>query len=1092
MSDRFQPMSIDRMLSWILNEYASRQSIFGIHTDLFFHPGNNDVFSMERYGKRLQTPIGVAAGPHSQLAQNIIAAWLCGARYIELKTIQTLDELEVSKPCIDMEDEGYNCEWSQELKLRESFDEYLNAWIIIHVLLDKFGWGASDDPGMIFNMSAGYNLQGIQTANVQNFLNLMENAGEVLDRKLDRLNNIYPEIRNLNIPSKISDNLTVSTMHGCPPDEIEKIGKYFMEQRKYHTTIKFNPTMLGPDRLREILHKQLKFESIVVPDEAFEHDLKYDDALTLIKNLTQIANDNQVQFSLKLTNTLEVQNVKNIFPSNATMAYLSGRALHPISVNVSAKLQKDFDGSLDISFSAGVDAFNVTDVLACNIKPVTTCTDILKPGGYTRLTQYLSEIQKRFSEKGSPTIDGYICARAGESGSAVSAGLSNLTDYSKTVSNNPAYHDRTDRFNNIKTTRQLLEFDCIKAPCTENCATDQEIPKYIYHTAKGEFDQALEVILNTNPMPGVTGYVCDHLCEMKCTRQNLDSPLLIREIKRFALENGSHKPLLSLQNNLLGKVAIVGAGPSGLSCAYFLAIAGFQVDIFESGDKAGGMVSYALPTFRLTDQTILNDIELIENLGVAIHYQSPVDRDRLDELRNTFDFVYLSIGAQLNKKLCIPGENLKGVMEPLDFLAQVREGTQPHLGTQIAVIGGGNTALDAARTARRTIGHLGKVTIIYRRTMHEMPADYIEVLDAIEEGIDIIELTAPVKIQNLKDRLALTCEKMRLGEKDSSGRARPVRISGSEFVIEFDTIIPAIGQDIVLDLFPDQTSDSIPAQYTGDWANVFSGGDAIRGASSVVNAVGDGKKTAELIMKSADVSNPNLNDHHEKSVSPLDIQKKLSIRKFGQTIHDFSKRTISFDLISRTMSRDEAMIEADRCLYCDDVCNICVSVCPNLANLSYQSDPASYDIFRIRNVDGEMTIQTDGSFEITQSPQVLNIADFCNECGNCTTFCPTSGRPFRDKPIFHLTEDVFNLEANGYFMHENQISRKSAGIREDLEYVGDQIIYRSESVTLYMERDTLRILSAQFTNDNSDFSTEQIIQLHILYTSLVTEAVFKS
>ena len=248
MSDRFQPMTVDTMLSWILSEFDNRNSIFGIPSDLFFHPKEDDPFTMERYGKRLQTPIGVAAGPHSQLAQNIVAAWLCGARYIELKTIQTLDELEISKPCIDMENEGYNCEWSQELKLRQSLEEYLNAWIIIHVLMDKFKWGTANDSGVICNMSAGYNLKGLLNENVQDFFNLMENAHDLLSEKLERLESVYPRAKHLDIPSQISDNLTISTMHGCPPGEIERIGKYFIEERNYHTTIKLNPTLFGPDR----------------------------------------------------------------------------------------------------------------------------------------------------------------------------------------------------------------------------------------------------------------------------------------------------------------------------------------------------------------------------------------------------------------------------------------------------------------------------------------------------------------------------------------------------------------------------------------------------------------------------------------------------------------------------------------------------------------------------------------------------------------------------------------------------------------------------------------------------------------------------
>ncbi len=231
---------------------------------MFFRPREDDVFKMKRYGKTLDTPIGVAAGPHTQLAQNIITAYLTGSRYIELKTVQTLDELNVSKPCIDMEDEGYNCEWSQELKLRQSFDQYLTAWIIIHVLNHKFNFG--EDINCIFNMSVGYNMEGILKENVQEFLAMMSNAKEEKEKKLNLLEKIYPQLKNVNIPDRISDNVTLSTMHGCPPDEIEKIAKYLIEEKKLHTAVKLNPTLLGYDELNTILKKNLGYDTVVPPE----------------------------------------------------------------------------------------------------------------------------------------------------------------------------------------------------------------------------------------------------------------------------------------------------------------------------------------------------------------------------------------------------------------------------------------------------------------------------------------------------------------------------------------------------------------------------------------------------------------------------------------------------------------------------------------------------------------------------------------------------------------------------------------------------------------------------------------------------------
>jgi len=231
MSDRFTCLSLEQLLLWIKREEPSGK-IFGIPQGLFFRPSADDPFRMTRYGRLLESPIGVAAGPHTQLSQNIVSAWLTGARYIELKTVQVLDELDVTKPCISMDDEGYNCEWSQELKLGQSLEEYLNALVVIHLLKKRLRLGDDKEPGFIFNMSVGYNLEGILSPGVQKFLDSMSDAGKVIGEKLALAGEIFPEAAGLTIDPCVSDNITISTMHGCPPDEIEKIGHYFIEKRK--------------------------------------------------------------------------------------------------------------------------------------------------------------------------------------------------------------------------------------------------------------------------------------------------------------------------------------------------------------------------------------------------------------------------------------------------------------------------------------------------------------------------------------------------------------------------------------------------------------------------------------------------------------------------------------------------------------------------------------------------------------------------------------------------------------------------------------------------------------------------------------------
>ena len=234
MTDKFTLWPLTDLLQLILHQHATAGHILGIPGELFFKPKKNDPIRMARFGHMLETPVGVAAGPHTQLSQNIVAAWLTGARFVELKTIQTLDELEVSKPCIDMPDEGYNCEWSQELKIHESFGQYLDAWILLHILNHKLHGAKGEEPGFIFNMSVGYDFAGIMKPNVQWFLDKMKDAGEMLQQKIETVRPFYPEIDQIKINPMLSDNITLSTMHGCPPDEIEKIAQDLVIRRHLH------------------------------------------------------------------------------------------------------------------------------------------------------------------------------------------------------------------------------------------------------------------------------------------------------------------------------------------------------------------------------------------------------------------------------------------------------------------------------------------------------------------------------------------------------------------------------------------------------------------------------------------------------------------------------------------------------------------------------------------------------------------------------------------------------------------------------------------------------------------------------------------
>ena len=789
MNDKFAPLGIQQLFKLIFSDFSSK-TILGIPEPIFFKPDRYKSLKINIFNQCIATPFGVAAGPHSQMAQNILAAWLCGARYIELKTVQTLDELNISKPCIDMQDEGYNCEWSQELKIEESFNEYLKAWILIHVLSHKFGFG--EDPETVFNMSVGYNFEGINNDNVQWFLNKMQDCSVEKEILVDKLSEIYPEVKEINIPSQISDNITLSTMHGCPPDEIEKIGKYLIEEKKLHTFIKLNPTLLGAEELRRILNIRHKFKTSV-PDLAFEHDLKYDNAISIIDSLQHAAKKNNVFFGVKLTNTLESLNQKNIFSAEEKMMYMSGKGLHPLSVNIAQKLQNTFNGGLNISFSGGADCFNINKIIECGIYPVTVSSDLLKPGGYGRLHQYAGSVNEFLESGNIKNLSEYI------GNINDSEKCSRLNVYAHEVINDARYSKDLFSEPNIKTGRKLSLFDCISAPCVNTCPTNQGIPDYLFYTSEKKFNDAWSVILKTNPLPSVCGMVCDHECQSKCTRVNYDEPLMIREIKRFVTEQNQAPRFKPAQSNNI-KVAVIGAGPSGLSCAFYLALEGFDVTVYETKAFAGGMVGDAIPQFRLSREKINNDIERIKSVGVKIKYETRIDRESFKHLREQNKYVFIAVGAQKAKTFDIEGSSVDGIVDPLAFLSVIKKGISLLSGNRIAVVGGGNTAIDVARTAKRIVGPEGKVSILYRRTLLDMPADPEEIKAAAAEDIQIIEYVLPEKIlANNNKMCGLVCSKMKGGQPDQTGRATPVKIEGSEFTMEFDTLIPALGQDIVMD-----------------------------------------------------------------------------------------------------------------------------------------------------------------------------------------------------------------------------------------------------------------------------------------------------
>ncbi len=1092
MPNQFYPPSIEQVLSISLNQLREKKEIFNIPEKLFYNPYKNKHLYTQKFGCLLHNPVGLASGPHTQLAQNILSGWLTGARFIELKTVQTLDELVVSKPCIDMQDEGYNCEWSQELKLKESYDQYLNAWILIHIFHHKLFGKANknSDIGTIFNMSVGYDLEGINKRNVQGFLKKMQNCKTEKNAKIDELEKIYPKIKDITIPDCISDSVTLSTMHGCPPREIEHIGKYLMVKKKLHTIIKLNPTLLGAGSVRAILKKQLGYTARI-PDSAFASNMKYAEAIDIIDSLTNTASTLDLDFGIKLTNTLQCLNHKNIFPKWEQKMYMSGKALHPIAVNLAARLQSHYDGNLKISFSGGADCFNISNLIMCGFDPVTICSDLLKPGGYGRLAQYFKNIKTAFKNTNSQSIEQHIQTNS-KNNHTINAAFEYLKIYANSVLTSKAYEKSGPVEPDIKTTRPLDRFNCIHAPCIDSCPAKQDIPDYMWHTANENPGSAFRSILRTNPFPLVMGMVCDHLCQYKCTRINYDEPLRIREIKRYATENSPKINIDTKKITRLGiKVAIIGAGPSGLSCGWFLNLAGIDVEVFEEGEKPGGMVSEVIPGFRLTNESIIKDIERIQNTGVQIHYNYKVNKGVFKKLTKSYNYVYIATGAYHSRALTIPNIKTRGVLDSIKFLQDVKAGKNVHFGKNVAVIGGGNTAMDAARTASRMIGKGGMVTIIYRRTIKEMPADHGEIKAAQEEGINILELMLPTKVNVAARKVSgLECVMMQLTEIDGSGRPKPVEIDDANFSLSFDTIIPAVGQELHIKFVDHELLATKSGSYQTRIKDVFIGGDALRGSSTTINAIGDGRNVAQEIIRKARVRPTYQFTVNYKNID-LDQLKVLKARreypvKITQTGLDHRK---NFRLVISTLKSDEAVKEAARCLQCDKYCSVCTAVCPNHANFTYETDLCSYPTFDIHISNNQINLIKTGNFRIDQKHQTLNIADWCNECGNCTTFCPTSGKPYKDKPQVYFNQKSFSDNGSGYLLEkvgeQHQLTIKLDGRTGSFSETWDAYLYEDEICTAIFNKETLEVVHIDIFDDETvDFSLGRIPEILTIFNAI--------
>ena len=475
-----------------------------------------------------------------------------------------------------------------------------------------------------------------------------------------------------------------------------------------------------------------------------------------------------------------------------------------------------------------------------------------------------------------------------------------------------------------------------KSPCQHTCPIEMDIPSYIALVRAERFEDAYKILLQTNPFPSVCGRVCDHKCQSKCRRGNMDEPIAIKFLKRFITDNAPRPKIEAVPVTRKEKIAVVGAGPAGLTAARDLALRGYKVTVFEELSKAGGMLYWGIPSYRLPRNILDHEIDDIRNLGVDIRLNTRIGREiSFNQLEKDFDFIYLATGAHKSQKMGVPGEDMGNVFGGVEFLREFNANEdkwlkgEKTLGKKVAVIGGGNSAIDAARVALR----LGsEVTILYRRLRQDMPAAQEEIKAAEEEGIKIEYLVAPLKIEGKNGKVSsITCQRMTLGDFDNSGRKKPVAAAGSEFTLNVDAIVAAIGQVPDMSFVDKKTGVEINKWdyynvgkgYKSRTANprYFAGGDAVTGPDTVIAAIGAGHQAADDI--DASIRKANGEPAYEKpAMGKIDVpliidEESIEAPQMHMPEMNHDTRKLSFAEVELGFGREDAIKEACRCLRCD-------------------------------------------------------------------------------------------------------------------------------------------------------------------------------
>ena len=498
----FVPASFADLVQRMRLEFVRGQAIFHLARGSWWTPDpNGPDLSVRMNGRVAGTPVGPAAGPHTQLAQNLVLGWLAGGRIFELKTVQINDRLRIGRPCIDMSTVGYNIEWSQELRIEQSLEQYVGGAMLIHMLIHG---GLIDGSritehaaGTVFDISVGYDLAGIQSPPMRAFIEQLRDATKTVEHLRGQIPRDLACLRDLDYPIRISNSITLSTFHGCPPGEIERICEFLLGEMDCDVVVKMNPTMLGRERLEHLLHDVLGYMDVRVPEHAYESSLRFEEAADISRRLVSMAESRGRRFGVKFSNTLEAQNHGDTFPRGQGTQYLSGRPLHVIALTLADEFRRTVGPEMPFSFSAGVDRHNLPRTVACGFCPVTVCTDLLRPGGYGRLPAYLEDLGADMVRLGARSIDEYVlqvdarnAARTAAPGTAApagtgpadaaAAGARNLEGLAAEARADPRYGAGRNRKAPKRVDSQLDVFDCLA--CEKCVAVCPNAANFLFDT----------------------------------------------------------------------------------------------------------------------------------------------------------------------------------------------------------------------------------------------------------------------------------------------------------------------------------------------------------------------------------------------------------------------------------------------------------------------------------------------------------------------------------------------------------------------------------------------------------------------------------